>query len=243
MRRVAWIPGMLVLALCTGCTVRHATTPALHATASGSAIVESSGGKQIGSPGTTLPQPLVVQVSDKQGNAVTGALVSFDGPRGVRFDPAQVLTDSSGQASTQVTLRGMAGRYDLTALSTDSAGKEIALSVSELCAGYQQQLGYELEEKYCARCHDQESTPQRVSNFENLAVKPHSFTDGDALNKLLDSDLTTIIGHGGQSLNGSALMPPYASTLSKAEIQALIAYIRLVSEPPYKAAGVVYAKQ
>jgi mono/diheme cytochrome c family protein len=186
---------------------------------------------------------LIVQVNDKQGNSVTGALVSFTGPGGVKFSPAQVLTDSSGQASTQVTLGGMPGRYDLTASSTDAEGKVIAVKVPELCAGYQQKLGYELEEKYCARCHDPESTSQRVSNFDNLAVKPHSFTDGDALNKLLDSDLTTIIGHGGQSLNRSALMPPYASTLSKAEIQALIAYIRLVSEPPYKAAGVVYAKQ
>jgi hypothetical protein len=205
--------------------------------------VESSGGKQLGSPGTTLPQPFIVQVNDKQGNAVTGALVSFTGSGGVKFNPAQVLTDSSGQASTQVIFGGIAGRYELTASSTDSSGREIALKVSALCAGYQQQLGYELEEKYCARCHDPESTPQRVSNFDNLAVKPHSFTDGDALNKLLDSDLTTIIGHGGQSLDRSALMPPYASTLSKAEIQALIAYIRLVSEPPYRDAGVVYARQ
>jgi mono/diheme cytochrome c family protein len=243
MKKIAWIPGMLVLALCTGCRVRHATAPVLHATASGSAIAESSGGKQIGSPGTTLPQPLIVQVNDKQSNAVTGALVSFAGPGGVRFDPAQVLTDSSGQASTQVTLGGIAGRYDLTASSTDTAGKAIALNVPELSAGYQQQLGNELEEKYCARCHDPESTPQRVSNFDNLAVKPHPFTDGSALNRLSDSDLNAIISHGGQSLNGSALMPPYASTLSKAEIQALIAYIRLVSEPPYKVAGVVYAKQ
>jgi mono/diheme cytochrome c family protein len=184
-----------------------------------------------------------VQVNDKQGNAVTGALVTFTGPGGVRFDPTQVLTDSSGQASTQVTLGEIAGPYDLAASSTDSAGKGIVLKVPELCAGYKQQLGYELEEKYCARCHDPESTPQKVSNFDNLAVKPHPFADGDALNKLSDSDLNAIISHGGQSLNGSALMPPYASTLSKAEVQALIAYIRLVSEPPYKAAGVVHAKQ
>ena len=243
MKPATWFPCMLPFTLCAGCTVRHATPPALHATANGSAIVESSGGKQIGSPGSTLPQPLIVQVNDKQGNTVTGALVSFAGPWGVRFDPPQVLTDSSGQASTQVTLGGIAGRYQLTASSRDSAGKEIALNISELGAGYQQQLGYELEEKYCARCHDPESTPQKVSNFDNLAVKPHPFADGDALDKLSDSDLNAIISHGGQSLNGSALMPPYASTLSKAEIQALIAYIRLVSEPPYKAAGVVYAKQ
>ena len=243
MKPTTWFLCMLTFTLCDGCTVRHATTPELHATANGSAIVESSGGKQLASTGSALPQPLIVQVNDKQGNSVTGALVSFTGSGGVKFNPAQGLTDSSGQATTQVTLGGMAGRYELTASSTDSAGRQFALKVLELGAGYQQQLGYELEEKYCARCHDPESTPQRVSNFDNLAVKPHSFTDGDTLNKLPDSDLTTIIGHGGQSLNRSALMPPYASTLSRTEIQALIAYIRLVSEPPYRDAGVVYARQ
>ena len=115
--------------------------------------------------------------------------------------------------------------------------------MTELAAGYQQQLGFELDQKFCSRCHDPESTPVRVSNYDNLDVKPHPFTEGDTLNKLSDSDLAVIIGHGGQALNRSVLMPPFGATLSKAEIASLIAYIRLVSEPPYEHAGVVYAKQ
>jgi len=35
---------------------------------------------------------------------------------------------------------------------------------------------------------------------------------------------------------------PYGYTLSKSEIDALIAYIRLISDPPYRASGMVYAK-
>jgi mono/diheme cytochrome c family protein len=241
--KLSWIPGLAAVALSAGCSHRQVAVAGLHSTATGSALIESSGSKQLGSPGTTLAQPLVVQVNDKQGNSVTGALVNFGGPAGVVFDPPQVLTDSSGQASTQVTLGGIAGRYELTATSNDAAGKAMVLNVAELAAGYQQQLGYEIEETYCARCHDQESTTQRVSNFDNLAVKPHPFNEGDALNKLSDPDLTAIISHGGSSMNLSALMPPYGATLSKPEIQALIAYIRLVSDPPYKPAGVVYAKR
>ncbi len=76
-----------------------------------------------------------------------------------------------------------------------------------------------------------------------LAVKSHPFTEGDTLNKMSDADLTAIIGHGGPALNKSALMPPYGYTLSKAEIEALIAYIRLISDPPYHAAGTVYAQK
>lgn len=243
MKAIACISATLAFSMCAGCA--HKPTPASipHATAFGTALVESSGGKQLGAIGSALPQPLVVQVNDKQDNAVTGALVTFSGPAGVVFDPAQALTDSSGQVTAQVTLGGIAGRYELTAMSTDQAGKGFVLNVTELAAGYQQTLGYELDQKYCARCHDPESSPQRVSNYDNLAVKPHPFTEGDALNKLSDSDLNAIIGHGGQSVNGSALMPPYGTTLSKSEMQALIAYIRLISDPPYKAAGVVYAKQ
>src|SRR2546422_11654662 len=53
--------------------------PAPKSTAYGSAIVETSGGKQIAAAGTTLPQPVVVQVNDDQGTAVAGALVEFRG--------------------------------------------------------------------------------------------------------------------------------------------------------------------
>ena len=43
-------------------------------------------------------------------------------------------------------------------------------------------------------------------------------------------------------MNRSSLMPPYGWTLDKAEMQAVIAYIRLVSDPPYMVPGVVYGK-
>jgi cytochrome c1 len=242
MKPRAWIAASLALAACAGCKHRSAP-PGPHPTAAGAAIVESSGGTQLGSPGAALGQPLVVQVNDKQGNSVTGALLSFSGPADVVFNPAQALTDSSGQVSTQVTVGGIAGRYELKASSQDSAGKPLDLKITELAAGYQQQLGFELDQKYCARCHDAESTSLRVSNYDNLEVKPHAFTEGDALNKLSDSDLLAIIGHGGPALNRSPLMPPFEATLSKDETQALVAFIRLVSEPPYKLPGTVYGKQ
>jgi mono/diheme cytochrome c family protein len=205
--------------------------------------VEVSGGKQIGATGTVLSQPLVVQVNDDQGTAVAGALVEFSAPSGVSFDPLSGLTDSSGQLSTNVTLGGMAGRYQLIATTRTKAQKRVDLKIEEIALGYQQKLGSQLDQEYCARCHNPESTPERVSNYDNLEVKPHAFTEGDTLNKMSDADLTAIISHGGPALNKSALMPPYGYTLSKTEIQALIAYIRLVSDPPYQAAGIVYAQK
>jgi hypothetical protein len=38
-------------------------------------------------------------------------------------------------------------------------------------------------------------------------------------------------------------MPAYGYTLSKAELQALMAYIRAVPDPPYHSPGLVYAKK
>jgi mono/diheme cytochrome c family protein len=226
-----------------GCTRKPGPASALKPTALGAALVESSGGKQIGATGMVLAQPLVVQVNDERGTAVTGALVEFLGPAGVSFDPPSGLTDSSGQLSTNVAVGGIAGRYQLTAHTPTKAQKSVELKIEEIALGYQQQVGYQLDDKYCARCHNPESTPERVSNYDNLEVKPHPFTEGDRLNKMSDAELTAIISHGGPALNKSALMPPYGYTLSKTEIEALISYIRLISDPPYYASGMVYAQK
>jgi mono/diheme cytochrome c family protein len=242
MNRTVFI-GFLALAVAgsVGCSSKSASL--LKATAYGSALVESSGGKQVGSVGTTLSQPVVVQVNDDQGNAVAGALVVMHGPAGTSFDPAAGLSDASGQLTTNVTLGSIAGRYQLTATTTSKAGKEIELKLEEIALGYQQTVGFQLNEQYCARCHNLESTPERVSNADNLEVKPHPFTDGETLNKMSDADLVSIITFGGAAQNKSALMPPYGYTLNKSQVQALIAYIRLVSDPPSGTPGIVYAQK
>jgi mono/diheme cytochrome c family protein len=142
-----------------------------------------------------------------------------------------------------VTLGEQGGRYQLTANTQTKAHKIAELKVQETALGYQQVRGRQLDEQYCSRCHNPESSAERVSNYDNLETKPHAFTDGDTLNKMSDADLTAIINHGGPALNKSALMPPYGYTLSKSDIQALVSYIRMISDPPYKAAGVVYAEK
>ncbi|MGA9244569.1 MAG: c-type cytochrome [Silvibacterium sp.] len=224
------------------CKYQAAAPPTLKPTGSGTAIVESSGGKQIGIAGMVLKDPLVVQVNDDKGTAVAAALVEFHGPSGVHFEPAALLTDSSGQATTAVTLGSIAGRYQLNAV-TPGKSQPVTVQIVETALGYQQQLGFLLAEKYCDSCHDPESSPERVSNYDNLLVKPHPFTEGGTLNKMSDADLTAIIQHGGPGLNRSALMPPYGDTLSLADMRALIAYMRMVADPPYEPAGIVYARK
>lgn len=66
---------------------------------------------------------------------------------------------------------------------------------------------------------------------------------GATLNKLSDADLAALITHGGPALGRSPEMPPYGDTLTKSDIQALVAYIRAVADPPYHTSGVVYAQK
>jgi mono/diheme cytochrome c family protein len=232
---------ILAIALLAGCSRMPKTAAGPAATAYGTAIVLSGGDKQIGSVGAILDQPVLVQVNDAQGNGVSGAPVWFSAPNGAKLDPSYGITDSSGQVTTAATLGGMAGRYQITAFTKDSSGKRIDLKVEEIALGYQQTLGRQLNDQYCGRCHNPESTPERVSNLDNLTTKPHPFAEGDTLNKLSDQDLVAIISHGGPALSRSAEMPPFGYTLTKSDIQALVAYIRAVADPPYQPTGLVYA--
>jgi mono/diheme cytochrome c family protein len=229
-----------LLLIAAGCSRKQPSPSVAEATAFGTAIVESSGGKQIAAAGMHLPQPVVVQVNDEQGKGVTGAAVEFSGPAGVAFDPPSGITDSSGQFATDVSLGIGAGLYELTASTYDKSHKQVDLKLQEIALDYQQVLGQKLNQHYCERCHNPESTPERVSNYDNLDVKPHAFTDGDFLNRMSDDDLAAVITHSGTALNKSPQMPPYGYTLNKSDVQALLAYIRAVADPPYHGRGLVY---
>lgn len=235
---LAFLLGFVLVA--TSCSHKRESAVLPKPTAFGAAIVESSGGKQLAQTGNLLPQPVVVQVNDDQGNAVTGALVEFSAAPGVTFDPPNGLTDSSGQVTTNVSLGGMAGRYQLTASTFDKSHKKVELKLEEIALGYQQNLGRVLNNQYCDRCHNPESTVERVSNYDNLEIKPHPFTEGDMLNKVSDADLEAIITNGGPALQKSALMPAWGNTLTKSDIQALISFIRAVSDPLSRTGGPIY---
>lgn len=216
-----------------GCAKRQAANSLPAPKAYGTQIVEVSGGKQIGGVGSRLSDPLVVQVNGADGNPVAGALVSFRCD-GVAFKPPDALSDASGQVTAAVQLAGIPGSYQIVSKTPKSGGGEVTVISREIALGYQEKLGKEVSEKYCTVCHDPESTPERVSNFDNLTPPaPHLFTDGDVLNPISDSDLIKIIADGGPALGKSPQTPAYRNTLSAAEIKAVVAYLRAVADPPY----------
>ena len=230
---------LLLMVLLAGC--RHSTTPAPKPAAYGTQITEVSGGKQLAQVGSPLPQPLVLQVNGADGNPITGALVALHGD-GIQFTPAQALTDSSGQVTVTAQLGYKPGDYQVTAETPKAGGGTASLNLREIALGYEQTVGKMVNDKYCIRCHDPESTPERVSNLDNLSPAPHQFTDGATLNRMSDADLTNMIAHGGPALNKSPQMPAYGATLKPAEIKAMLSYIRTVADPPYQSPGVKYGK-
>jgi mono/diheme cytochrome c family protein len=234
-----WI--VLALGMTSACTRHAAGPPDTQPKAFGAAVVLVSGDKQVAGVGSTLDQPVVVQVNDAKGTAVVGALVRFGGARGVIFDPDRGLTGTDGQFTTAVSLGGVHGRYRIVAATRDSSGKAAEIRFDEIALGYQEMLGKKVSDIHCVRCHDPESTAARVSNHDNLTAQAHAFTDGAILNAMSDANLAAIIGHGGPALGKSGEMPPYGNTLTKPEIDALIALLRAVTDPPYRPQGVFYA--
>jgi mono/diheme cytochrome c family protein len=227
---------ILLVLLVSGCTRRRAASPLLTPKAYGTQIAEVSGGRQIDGVGTKLSDPLVVQVNGADGNPVAGALVSFHGA-GLTFNPLEALSDSSGQVSVAVQLGDIPGSYQVLAETPKSGGGTVTVTSREIALGYQEKLGKEVSEKYCTVCHDPESTPEKVSNFDNLApLAPHRFTDGNTLNQMSDADLIKIIAEGGPALGKSPQTPAYRNTLTVAEIKAVAAYLRAVADPPYPGA-------
>ena len=236
MNRVATY-GLVLILILPGCTARRAAGPSPTPKAYGTQLVEVSGGKQIGGVGSKLSDPLVVQVNGADGNPVPGALVSFRCV-GLTFNPSDALSDSSGQASVAVQLGGIPGSYQVLAETPKSGGGTVTVTSHEIALGYQEKLGKEVSEKYCTFCHDPESTPERVSNFDNLTPpSPHQFSDGNTLNPMSDADLIKIIADGGPALGKSPQTPAYRGTLTTAEIKAVVAYLRAVADPPYPASA------
>ncbi|HEY6270971.1 MAG TPA: c-type cytochrome [Terriglobales bacterium] len=236
MKRVNVIVAAVIL-ISSGCSKKSGIESALQPKASGSQISEVSGGKQITSVGSELPQPVVVQVNDDKGTAVAGALVSFHGD-GTQFRPAQALTDSSGQVTATVRLGFAPGDYEMVAETPKTGGGATTLKLRQTALGYEQTLGKQVNDGYCIRCHDPESTTERVSNFENLTPSPHAFTDGAFFNSWSDADLIMIIAEGGTAVKKSPAQPAFGKTLTPRQIKAVVAYMRAVADLPYQPPGV-----
>ncbi len=80
-------------------------------------LTRMSGNAQVGAIGDTLTNPLVVRVTDRFGNPVSGVTISWNDAlvSGIVVSPASSATDVNGEARTTVRLSDLAGAADVRA--------------------------------------------------------------------------------------------------------------------------------
>ena len=84
------------------------------------AVVVTSGTAQSAPVGQPFAEPLVVRVSDADGNAIAGASVHFATPASgasATVAPVDTITDANGTAQANATANAIAGSYAVTATS------------------------------------------------------------------------------------------------------------------------------
>jgi len=83
---------------------------------------------------------------------------------------------------------------------------------------------------YCAQCHGTAGDGKGVNVTKDFATDPRNFTNKEDMAKRSDDDIKTVIRDGGPAISKSPLMPPWGATLSAAEVDGLLAYIRKMAK-------------
>lgn len=97
---------------------------------------------------------------------------------------------------------------------------------------YTEAQGKRLFYTYCVWCHA-DATPAGPSNRSNISPPPPLANDGAALNPMSNAMLRNTITLGGSAMGKSGMMPAWGKTLSQEDVNALIAFMRAIAQPPY----------
>jgi mono/diheme cytochrome c family protein len=82
---------------------------------------------------------------------------------------------------------------------------------------------------YCAQCHGVSGAGGGL-NTESMNVQPRDHTDAEGMSAISDAQLKKAIAEGGLAVSKSVLMPPWQSTFSDQELDALVEYLRVLCE-------------
>src|SRR5688572_6237071 len=99
-------------------------------------IVVTAGGGQSATAGSALPSLIEVHATDRFGNSVSDAGITFSASDGGSFAPASATTDAAGRAASRWTLGGTAG----TQTATMSSGGVSATVTATAMTGTAAQL-------------------------------------------------------------------------------------------------------
>ena len=90
---------------------------------------------------------------------------------------------------------------------------------------YELRLGRQTYEHYCQTCHGEGGAGDGFNAF-NLDPKPRDLSDPAFQKKKTDAELADAIRRGGGGVGLSSLMPPWGRTLSNADVDNVIRYLR-----------------
>ncbi|MHB2034139.1 MAG: beta strand repeat-containing protein, partial [Gemmatimonadaceae bacterium] len=164
------------------------------------AIAVVSGDAQSGTVATGLANPLVVQVTDAHGNAVTGAHVTWAVTTGSgTLTPPLGVTDSTGKAQTSFTFGTTVGTYVVTA----SVGTSISTTFHETAAA-----------GAAAVMTKTTGDTQTVAASSAVPVKPTVKITDAYKNPIAGLAVTFAVASGGGSVTGASVTTNAAGVAS-----------------------------
>ena len=86
----------------------------------------------------------------------------------------------------------------------------------------------------CSSCHGDTGKGDGIAG-RALPAKPADHTNGTFMNALSDKWLFDMISKGGGAVGKSNFMPGWGGALDEKQIHDIVAYIRSIAVPPYKA--------
>ncbi len=87
---------------------------------------------------------------------------------------------------------------------------------------------------YCAQCHGLGGKGDGPNVTKEFPVSPRNFTSAEEMNKLTDADIKNVVLDGGPVASKSPMMPPWSKTLTEADVDALVKYLRQLCNCPGK---------
>lgn len=117
----------------------------------------------------------------------------------------------------------------LTDLLTDSTEWSGVESMTPAAASQPDLSGSGLYEQHCSSCHGIEGNGDGW-NAPNLPVQPTAHADSTLMARRADDTLFDAIHAGGWVLDKSPRMPAFGALLTRDEIRALVAHIRVLCE-------------
>jgi len=94
------------------------------------------------------------------------------------------------------------------------------------------EAGAELYATLCESCHGPGGNGEGPA-AAGLNPKPARHTDGGYMNALSTEHIRTVIRDGGPAVGKSPLMAPWGASLSDAQLDDMVAYVRSLAQPPY----------